>query len=136
VGNAKIRFIFCIHFFVLIQRNDLIKFQISRSYMYIIRATWIYSYFLAEEKFIKHVIMDHIQIQSEVDCSWHRCNFFTYLTCVLHLKALITQSSTLTKSLHLNTVTIMSACKFDTLLNANAVSLVHMLLIAYMFDFH
>lgn len=61
--------------------------------MYTIRATWIYSYFLAKEKLIKTC---HNGLHENTVCSWLQLTqvHFIYLTRVLHLWALITQSST------------------------------------------
>ena len=42
--------------------------------MCIIRVTWIYSYVSAKETFIKQVIMDHLKIQVQVICCWHRAH--------------------------------------------------------------
>jgi hypothetical protein len=94
MGNAKITFIVWIHFCVLIQSNYLIKFQTSGSHMNTIRATRTCSYFLAKEKFIT---MCRNGPYENTVCRWlQKAQMdFICLICVLHLRALITQSSTL-----------------------------------------
>jgi hypothetical protein len=59
--------------------------------MHIIRATQMYSYFSAKETFIN---VGHNGMPKNIGpksiCYSHRCTFFTYSTCVPHLRALIT----------------------------------------------
>jgi hypothetical protein len=76
--------------------------------------------------------MDHMKIQSAVDTgALHLLHL-----CPPPLGSTYTVFNTeLTKSLHLNTVTITSARTFDTLPNENAVTL-GMQLICYTFGFH